>query len=170
MRWIAALCLVFGASITAAASSARVSRISHDPAVTSESVRATGYVRGRPRTIEVVPVDDVWLAKATARDFRAMQAAAAKVGIELSIRSGFRDHERQIWLYQAWRAGYGNRAARPGYSLHQSGRALDLRVRDPETRAWLKKHARRFGFQRTVSDEPWHFEHVGRPKRRSASR
>jgi LAS superfamily LD-carboxypeptidase LdcB len=127
--------------------------------------RATGYVRGRARAIEVVPVDSVWLAKPVARDFLAMQGAAAKAGIELSIRSGFRDPETQIWLYQAWREGYGNRAARPGFSLHQSGRALDLRVRDPETRAWLKKHARRFGFKRTVSDEPWHFEHVGRPRR-----
>ena len=151
MRWIVALCLLVGASV-------------------AHAERATGYVRGKPRSIEVVPVDDVWLAKQTARDFVAMQAAAAKVGIELSIRSGFRDHERQIWLYQAWRAGYGNRAARPGFSLHQSGRALDLRVRDPETRDWLKRHARKFGFRRTVADEPWHFEHVGRPKRRSARR
>lgn len=133
--------------------------------VADQVERATGYVRGRARTIEVVPVDDVWLAKATARDFRAMQEAAARAGIVLSIRSGFRDHETQTWLYQAWRAGFGNRAARPGYSLHQSGKALDLRVYDPETRAWLTRHARRYGFKRTVSDEPWHFEHVGRPRR-----
>jgi len=126
---------------------------------------ATGYVRGRPRPIEVIPVDDVWLAQPTARDFFAMQAAAAQAGVALSIRSGFRDHETQIWLYRAWRAGFGNRAARPGYSLHQSGRALDLRVYDPATRAWLTKNARRYGFRRTVSDEPWHFEHVGRPFR-----
>lgn len=153
MRWIAVLGLVLG-----------VSTVHADPAAPMDSVRTTGYVRGKARTIEVVPVDDVWLAKPAARDFLAMQAAAQKAGIYLSIRSGFRDHETQIWLYQAWRAGYGNRAARPGYSLHQSGRALDLRVHDVETRAWLKKHARRFGFLRTVSDEPWHFEHVGRPR------
>jgi zinc D-Ala-D-Ala carboxypeptidase len=129
---------------------------------------ATGYVRGRPRTIEIVPVDDVWLAASTAHDFLAMQEAAAQAGIMLSIRSGFRDHETQTWLYEAWRAGFGNRAARPGFSLHQSGRALDIRVYDPQTRTWLTKHARRFGFRRTVADEPWHFEHVGRPRRRSA--
>lgn len=160
MRWLVVLCLIASASFAHGDRAPRTVASDLGPVE-----RATGYVRGKARTIEVVAVDYVWLAKSTARDFLAMQRAAAKAGIELSIRSGFRDHETQIWLYQAWRAGYGNRAARPGFSLHQSGRALDLRVRDPETRAWLKKHARRFGFKRTVSDEPWHFEHVGRPRR-----
>lgn len=126
--------------------------------------RTTGYVHGRPRVIDVVPVDGAWLAAPTARDFLAMQSAAAKAGVEVSIRSGFRDHETQLRLYRAWRAGWGNRAARPGYSLHQSGRALDLRVRDPQTRA-LARNARRFGFRRSVADEPWHYEHVGRRRR-----
>ena len=93
-----------------------------------------------------------------------MRQAAAADGIELTIRSGFRTHEQQARLYRAWRAGEGNRAARPGRSLHQSGRAIDLAVRDPVVRAWLETHARRFGFHRTVKSEPWHWEYHPRPR------
>lgn len=133
------------------------------PARADDEVRAaTGYRNGRPMKIQLVTIDWAEVEVRTARAFRAMQRAARADGVELIIRSGFRTHENQTWLYRAWRAGHGNRAARPGFSNHQSGRALDLVIHDPATFAWLARHARRFGFRRTVRKEPWHWELVGR--------
>jgi len=126
---------------------------------------AIGYRNGRPLTIQLVVVDWIRVEIRTAQAFRAMQRAADADGIELVIRSGFRTHESQGSLYQRWRAGVGNPAARPGFSNHQSGRALDLVVQDPRTLAWLDRNARRFGFRRTVPTEPWHWELVGGSRR-----
>ena len=125
-----------------------------------------GYNKGRPVRIKVVTIGWADVEVATARAFRKMAAAAEKAGIELTIRSGFRSHERQEWLYRAWREGYGNKAARPGYSNHQSGRALDLHV-DSATLAWMAVHAKKFGFRQTVRGEPWHWEFT-QPRRVTA--
>ena len=69
-------------------------------------------------------------------------------------------------FYQAWREGWGNRAARPGHSNHQSGRALDIAVSSPGALAWLSHNGSRFGFKRTVRGEPWHWEYVNTPRAR----
>jgi len=49
--------------------------------------------------------------------------------------------------------------ARPGYSNHQSGDAIDLnRAHDKgKTDAWLKANAAKFGFYRDVPSELWHW-------------
>jgi D-alanyl-D-alanine carboxypeptidase len=134
----------------------------------SEVRVATGYRKGRPIKLKLVTVDWVEVEVTTARAFEAMRRAATADGIELVIRSGFRDQEKQAWLYRAWKSGWGNPAARPGHSNHQSGRALDLAVRDPQIRSWLEANARKFGFRRTVRREPWHWELF--PTRRAATR
>jgi LAS superfamily LD-carboxypeptidase LdcB len=67
-------------------------------------------------------------------------------------------------LFRAWRTGRGNKAARPGKSNHQSGRALDIAVISvPGALAWLESNAAGFGFKRTVASEPWHWEYVESP-------
>lgn len=126
-----------------------------------------GYRNGRARKIEVVTVGWAEVEVRTAKQFLRMREAAAGDGVALSIRSGYRSRERQAWLYEAWRAGYGNRAARPGYSKHEDGKALDIELYDPAVRPWLEKHARRFGFKRTVAREPWHWELVRVPRSRA---
>lgn len=128
--------------------------------------RVTGYRNGRARAIEVVTIGWAEVEIRTAQAFLRMRAAAAADGVTLVIRSGYRSRERQAWLYQAWRAGYGHPAARPGYSKHEDGRALDLELYDPAVRPWLERHARRFGFKRTVPREPWHWELVKVPRAR----
>ncbi len=110
----------------------------------------TGYRNGRPLELRLVTIGWAEVEVTTARAYRAMRDAAEAAGVELGIRSGFRSQERQRWLYQAYRSGWGNPAARPGYSNHQSGRALDLYIDDPRTLAWLGTHAKRFGFRQTV--------------------
>jgi D-alanyl-D-alanine carboxypeptidase len=126
---------------------------------------AVGYRKGRPVKLQLVTLGWAEVEVRTARAFVAMREEAAESGIDLWINSGYRSHEQQAWLYQAWREGWGNSAARPGHSKHQSGRALDLDVRDPATYEWLMKNARRFGFRRTVAGEPWHWEYVRGRKR-----
>jgi D-alanyl-D-alanine carboxypeptidase len=127
---------------------------------------AVGYRKGRPRKISVVTLGWSDVEVRTAKAFLAMRQAAQEAGIELWIRSGFRSHEQQLMFYQAWREGWGNRAARPGHSNHQSGRALDIYIGDPGIFQWLERNARRFGFKRTVRGEPWHWEYTARPARR----
>jgi len=77
---------------------------------------------------------------------------------------------KQTELYEAWKVGAGNPAAKPGFSNHQSGRAIDINLLGvpKETYAWLKKNAARYGFRRTVPSEPWHWEYS--PPRRAVAR
>ena len=53
----------------------------------------------------------------------------------------------------------------PDLGPSRDGRALDIYLDDAVFR-WLERHARRFGFRRTVRGEPWHWEYVKRPRRR----
>jgi D-alanyl-D-alanine carboxypeptidase len=132
-----------------------------------------GYHRGRRIKLSVVTIGWAEVEVKTAKAFLAMRTAAARDGIDLWIRNGFRSQEHQEWLYQAWRSGWGNRAARPGHSNHQNGRALDIHLDSPATFVWLEANARRFGFRRTVKGEPWHWEYRKPPakkRRGSASR
>jgi hypothetical protein len=129
-----------------------------------------GYRNGRRLPLKVVTIGWAEVEVRTAKAFLAMRDAAAAQNVELWIRNGFRHQEHQVWLYEAWRAGWGNRAARPGFSNHQSGRALDLYVRDPAIRAWLESNASRFGFKRTVPGEPWHWEYDRALERRMVAR
>jgi len=131
---------------------------------------AIGYRKGKRLRIEVVSIGWAYVEVSTATGFAAMREAAAADGVELWIRSGFRDHETQRWLYLAWREGWGNKAARPGHSNHQSGRALDLDIQDPAVLPWLETHGKKFGFKRTVRGEPWHWEYVKKPKKKRAKK
>ena len=126
----------------------------------------TGYRRGKRIKLEVVRIGWADVEVSTAEAFRSMRDAAAADGVLLWIYSGFRSHERQKLLYQAYREGWGNKAARPGHSNHQSGRALDIYIGDPGILDWLEKNGKTFGFKRTVRGEPWHWEYTKKPKKK----
>lgn len=134
--------------------------------------QATAYVKGRPSTIALFKVQDVWLGADTARAALAMLEAAAEDGVRLELNSGFRSMAEQRALWDAYQAGTGNLAARPGYSNHQGGIAVDVdtdgqkqadveRGRLTRPYRWLEENAARFGFVRTVPSEPWHWEFRG---------
>jgi len=90
----------------------------------------------------------------TAKAFDRMNAAS---GGKLQINSAYRTYEEQAALYRK----YGSpRAAKPGHSAHHSGRALDLGP--PSMYNWLARNCEKYGFVKTVSFEPWHFEYKGR--------
>jgi hypothetical protein len=124
----------------------------------------TGYEAGKPYPITVVTADGKPAEKATANAYSLMQDAAAKVGVQLRVVSGFRSQAQQQYLYNCYKTcscNGCNLAAKPGYSNHQSGEALDLNTRDPGVYNWLSGNAWKFGFKRTVSSEPWHWEYQG---------
>lgn len=119
----------------------------------------TAYSRGTPYTISVIHVGGKPVSKSTGHAFLKMQAAAHEAGVRLSLTSGFRTMAEQRRLYNCYvnrSCNNGNIAARPGYSHHQNGLALDV-----STSTWLARNASRFGFVRTVRKEPWHYEYTG---------
>ncbi len=128
----------------------------------AEARTATGYKNGEKLQLKIVDCGgNAQCEVHTAHAFRMMAKAARKAGIDLSIRSGFRSHAKQAALYKKYRKGDGNLAAPPGYSNHESGRALDLYITHDKVYDWLKDNAAHFGFFRTVPGEAWHWEYLG---------
>jgi LAS superfamily LD-carboxypeptidase LdcB len=128
---------------------------------TADARTATGYRNGEKTELKIVECGGADVEVHTAKAFRLMAKAARKAGIELGIRSGYRSFKKQAALYKQYRKGNGNLAAPPGYSNHESGRALDLFVTDHRVYEWLKGHAATYGFHRTVPGEAWHWEYLG---------
>jgi hypothetical protein len=91
--------------------------------------------------------------------FDRMAAAARAAGVSLIVNSGFRSDAEQAALFAAnpdpqW-------VAPPGQSLHRCATELDLGP--PPAYSWLAAHAKRFGFVKRYSWEPWHFGFVEGP-------
>lgn len=126
----------------------------------------TGYRRGVSFPIRVVEVDGRPVEVRTANAYAVMAEAASRAGVEIRVVSGFRTMAQQQALYDCWirREPGCNLAARPGYSNHQSGSALDLNTRDSRVLSWLGAHGAEYGFSRTVEGEPWHWELTGTPR------
>ncbi len=121
----------------------------------------TGYRNGSPFSITVVTVDGKPVEKRTANAYYVMQQAAARDGVRIRIVSGFRTMAEQRYLYSCYtncNCNSCNLAARPGYSNHQSGHALDLNTSEAAVYNWLSNNGGRFGFERTVPSERWHWE------------
>lgn len=147
----------------------------------------TGYVHGRPFRLIVQMVDGVLMEDGTATVWTLMRDAAAADGVRLKLNAGWRsmDQQTKAWSERqdpAIRAVKGI-AAKPGWSNHQGGIALDINgcgglivppkgVAMPEPMhptpvyAWLAAHAPFFGFVRTVPSELWHWERRGAPEHR----
>jgi LAS superfamily LD-carboxypeptidase LdcB len=124
----------------------------------------TGYQSGNDFKIKVVTVDGKKVEWKTANAYMAMAKAAAKAGVQIRIVSGFRSMAEQQYLYGCYvncSCNGCNLAAKPGYSNHQSGHALDLNTSAPGVYSWLSKNAGKYGFKRTVPSEAWHWEWWG---------
>ena len=118
----------------------------------------TAYRYGSAYRIALVRIDGKAVAARSAGPFLTMRAAARRAGVYIYVVSGFRTMAEQQYLYRL----YGSpRAARPGYSNHQSGTAFDLNASwGSSVYNWLTRNAWRYGFERTVSFEPWHWEYM----------
>src|SRR6476646_708393 len=104
-------------------------------AVSCKARTDTGYRGGNSYSLQVIHVGGKPPTKTTGHAFLKMQAAAHAAGVRLSLTSGFRTMAEQRHLYSCYQSkscNNGNLAARPGYSNHQSGTAVDL-----STSSWL---------------------------------
>lgn len=94
-------------------------------------------------------------------DVRAdLQAMASEfkraTGGSLKVTSGFRSMAQQAALY----AADPSKAARPGWSMHQYGYAVDVdstQAGELARRGLLAKYR----FARPLAKEPWHIERAG---------
>jgi MYXO-CTERM domain-containing protein len=134
------------------------------PAINCSESKDTGYVKGDAFEITVVTVDGKPVEVETANAYYAMQQAAAADGVGIKIVSGFRTMAQQQYLYNCYvncNCNNCNLAAKPGYSNHQSGHALDLNTGASGVLKWLDAHGSEWGFKRTVPSENWHYEWWG---------
>jgi len=130
---------------------------------------ATAYVGGKAKEVTLTSIGNGNYLRSDAADaFAKMKAAALRDGITLGVNSAFRDNAKQKALYDLYKSGKGAKAARPGFSNHQGGVALDLQVGgfNSQTYRWLQKNAWRFGFTNTEGKrvgEAWHWVYAGTP-------
>ena len=83
-----------------------------------------------------------------------MAQAAAAQGVNIVVASAFRTMAQQQYLYNCYvtcSCNSCNLAAKPGYSNHQSGHALDLNTSASGVLGWLNTHGATYGFKRTVA-------------------
>lgn len=115
--------------------------------------------------VQIVGANELkFISHDIADEYLALVNAAEADGVLLPLKSGFRTYEKQEYLYNGWikRRPNFNLAAEPGKSNHQDGFAYDFAIKGYEGNRiydWLKKNGPRFGFVRTVSGEPWHWEY-----------
>jgi len=125
----------------------------------------------------------------TATALEDLNTAAKNEGIDLVVASAYRSYDNQVATYNSVVDGYGQAeadriSARPGYSEHQTGWAVDLGAANdsacriescfadtPEGK-WLAANAHKYGFiirypegKESVTGytyEPWHLRYVGK--------
>jgi D-alanyl-D-alanine carboxypeptidase len=122
------------------------------------------------------------LRRAAAEALETMAAAARSNGVILVASSAYRSYEYQIQVYnrivgEMGREAADRESARPGYSQHQTGLALDFGSIDDSfarTRAgrWILENGSRFGWSLSFPEgceevtgyrwESWHYRYVGR--------
>lgn len=114
--------------------------------------------------------------------FQELVQGAANDNINIYLSSGFRSYELQSQIYNNYCNTYGQASAdtfsaRPGYSEHQSGLAIDVNIIDdsfigtPEA-VWIENHCEEYGFilryppgKQEITGykyEPWHIRYVGK--------
>lgn len=85
-----------------------------------------------------------------------------RLGKVITITSGYRTYAEQQALYNAWKAGRGNIAAKPGTSMHESGLAVDATIDGtPIARAVSARTLSRFGLVAPVNGDPVHLQLAG---------
>lgn len=136
---------------------------------------------------DLVDFEGQQLRAEAAQAARTMVDAAKAEGVTLTVSSAYRSYAVQQQTYQHWVSVNGQKvadqlSARPGYSEHQTGLAIDFsspegcRLEEcyEDTRAgrWLAKNAQNYGFilrfpkgQQAVTGylfEPWHYRYLGK--------
>lgn len=137
--------------------------------------------------VDYVPTDLIlvgggqYLRKEAAAALGNMQAAALKDGVTIQSSSGYRSFATQTTIYnnyvkQDGQAKADTYSARPGFSEHQTGLAMDFgsiddTFADTPASSWLISNAHKFGFvlrypkeKQSVTGyvwESWHWRYIG---------
>jgi peptidoglycan hydrolase CwlO-like protein len=149
----------------------------HIPAVAPAVIRPAP---GGLATVTCPSGGSITVAGSIADNVQALLNAAARDGVSLCARSGWRSPEKQIELRRE-HCGSSNYAiyymspsqcspptARPGTSMHERGLAIDFSCNGGgairygnECWNWLAAHADEYGLY-TLPSEPWHWSTSGR--------
>ena len=127
--------------------------------------------------------DGMGLREDAYNQFIKMADAAKEEGLKIYGTSGYRSYQRQATLYNGYVEKWGTSeadavSARPGFSEHQTGLAMDLTVdggltsfTDTKEFTWMKANAYKYGFilrypeNKTsitgYSFESWHYRYLG---------
>ena len=140
--------------------------------------------------VNLTAIENAQVAKVLLDDLMEMRKASEKENIILYIRSAYRTHNDQKKAFDNAVSGYVNQGnsqnvavekaeqvvARPGYSEHQTGLAIDFSLgtdvdKQAEMWDWLSKNAHEYGFILRYPEgkeritgytfEPWHYRYVG---------
>ncbi len=125
--------------------------------------------------------EQMLLDNETLQNYFQMYIEAANNNINLIIYSGYRTYEKQHDLYYNVNNQNDNYSAKPGFSEHHTGKALDisdstygltLSFEKSSTYKWLKANCYKYGFvlrypknKESITKynfEPWHFRYVGK--------
>ena len=127
----------------------------------------TAWVRGIEVAAEIAPAVEAMIAAAAANGVRLTGSGYRSTAEQISIRRsvcGPTDYD--IWDKPSWECSPP--VARPGYSMHERGLAIDFVVQDDLMRSqsnpaflWLSQNAVKYGFYNLPS-EPWHWSVNGR--------
>lgn len=146
------------------------------------SLSPAGYEPG-----DLTPAAGVVLSAPAAASLTAMISAAATEGVAITAVSGYRSYGDQTRLYSDYTGQYGQvhtdaLSARPGFSEHQTGLAVDIGnpggacalqrcFANTPAGSWAAANAARFGFIVRYPEgatavtgydyEPWHLRYVG---------
>ncbi|MCA0227938.1 M15 family metallopeptidase [Patescibacteria group bacterium] len=134
---------------------------------------------------DLASVQGYLLRSEAATQLGAMINAASAAGMGFSPSSAYRSYDNQVTTYNTWVAINGSQAAadtvsaRPGYSEHQTGLAVDLQTSGCALECfagtaayqWLKQYASDYGFIERYpvgltsitgySPEAWHWRYIG---------
>ncbi|MFT4122979.1 MAG: M15 family metallopeptidase [Microbacteriaceae bacterium] len=160
-------------------------------AVIVNKTRPLDPVDYAPDDLRVVDVPYVYkpmMRDEAATAVEAMFAAFAdETGLAMQSQSAYRSYSSQKSVYAGWVSSLGKaqadiQSARPGYSEHQTGLAIDISAKpakcslaacfaDTPQGEWLAKNAWEYGFVLRYPDgytdvtgytfEPWHYRYIG---------
>ncbi|NKX56592.1 M15 family metallopeptidase [Arthrobacter mobilis] len=139
------------------------------------------------RPANLVRITGILVRSDAADAYKKFTRAAKAAGVSITLVSGYRSYAQQESLYNSYVRQYGQEvadtlAARPGFSEHQTGLAVDIGnpsgtcaleecFENTPAGRWATEHADEYGFVLRYpkgygavtgySYEPWHLRYVG---------
>ena len=143
------------------------------------------YIPDLEKINEKYTSDKRYMTKEAATAFEQLAKDAAKEGYNIRAVSTYRSYKYQTELYNKYKQQDGEEkadtySARPGYSEHQTGLAVDVDNKKVSYTSfgktkefeWMKKNAYKYGFILRYTkeyepitgymNEPWHYRYVGK--------